>query len=96
MFATGRLANKLSRPGIAFRSLPVTSRIALGVLIVVVLGAVFAPLFTQDPLTTGTPVQAPGGAHWFGTDRAAATSSPGSCTAPATRWSSASARPPWR
>ncbi|WP_329588260.1 dipeptide/oligopeptide/nickel ABC transporter permease/ATP-binding protein [Streptomyces sp. NBC_01362] len=70
MFATGRLANKLSRPGIAFRSLPVTSRIALGVLIVVVLGAVLAPLFTQDPLTTGTPVQAPGGAHWFGTDRA--------------------------
>ncbi|MCT2545521.1 MULTISPECIES: dipeptide/oligopeptide/nickel ABC transporter permease/ATP-binding protein [Streptomyces] len=70
MFATGRLANKLSRPGIAFRSLPVTSRIALGVLIVVVLGAVLAPLFTQDPLTTGTPVQAPSGAHWFGTDRA--------------------------
>ncbi|MFJ2373111.1 dipeptide/oligopeptide/nickel ABC transporter permease/ATP-binding protein [Streptomyces sp. NPDC087769] len=70
MFATGRLANKLSRPGIAFRSLPVTSRIALGVLIVVVLGAVLAPLFAQDPLTTGTPVQAPDGAHWFGTDRA--------------------------
>ncbi|MFJ5721227.1 dipeptide/oligopeptide/nickel ABC transporter permease/ATP-binding protein [Streptomyces sp. NPDC093149] len=70
MFATGRLAKKLSRPGIAFRALPVTSRIALGVLIVVVLGAVLAPLFTQDPLTTGTPVQAPGAAHWFGTDRA--------------------------
>ncbi|MFE7356623.1 dipeptide/oligopeptide/nickel ABC transporter permease/ATP-binding protein [Streptomyces sp. NPDC057543] len=70
MFATGRLANKLSRPGIAFRALPVTSRIALGVLIVVILGAVLAPLFTQDPLTTGTPVQAPSGAHWFGTDRA--------------------------
>ncbi|MGW2847142.1 dipeptide/oligopeptide/nickel ABC transporter permease/ATP-binding protein [Streptomyces sp. NPDC001108] len=70
MFATGRLATKLSRPGIAFRALPVTSRIALGVLIVVVLGAVFAPLLTQDPLTTGTPVQAPGAEHWFGTDRA--------------------------
>ncbi|MEV7853267.1 dipeptide/oligopeptide/nickel ABC transporter permease/ATP-binding protein [Streptomyces sp. NPDC088183] len=70
MFATGRLANKLSRPGLAFRALPVTSRIALGVLIVVVLGAVLAPLFTQNPLTTGTPVQAPSGAHWFGTDRA--------------------------
>ncbi|MFF1910793.1 dipeptide/oligopeptide/nickel ABC transporter permease/ATP-binding protein [Streptomyces sp. NPDC058239] len=70
MFSTGRLANRLSRPGIAFRALPVTSRIALGVLIVVVLGAVLAPLFTQDPLTTGTPVQAPGGTHWFGTDRA--------------------------
>ncbi|WP_406384785.1 dipeptide/oligopeptide/nickel ABC transporter permease/ATP-binding protein [Streptomyces sp. NBC_01618] len=70
MFATGRLANKLSRPGIAFRALPVTSRIALGVLVVVILGAVLAPLFTQNPLTTGTPVQAPSGAHWFGTDRA--------------------------
>ncbi|MEV8456768.1 dipeptide/oligopeptide/nickel ABC transporter permease/ATP-binding protein [Streptomyces sp. NPDC052095] len=70
MFATGRLATKLSRPGIAFRALPVTSRIALGVLIVVVLGAVLAPLVTQNPLTTGTPVQAPSAEHWFGTDRA--------------------------
>lgn len=70
MFATGRLAKKLSRPGIAFRALPVTSRIALGVLVVVILGAVLGPLLTQDPLTTGTPVQAPGADHWFGTDRA--------------------------
>ncbi|WP_031086661.1 dipeptide/oligopeptide/nickel ABC transporter permease/ATP-binding protein [Streptomyces sp. NRRL WC-3549] len=70
MFATGRLAKKLSRPGIAFRALPVTSRVALGVLVVVILGAVLAPLLTQDPLTTGTPVQAPSGDHWFGTDRA--------------------------
>ncbi|MGW2282104.1 dipeptide/oligopeptide/nickel ABC transporter permease/ATP-binding protein [Streptomyces sp. NPDC001770] len=70
MFTTGRLAKKLSRPGIAFRSLPVASRIALAVLVVVVLGAVLAPFLTQDPLTTGTPVQAPGGRHWFGTDRA--------------------------
>lgn len=70
MFATGTLAKKLSRPGIAFRALPVTSRIALGVLIAVVLAALFAPLLTQDPLTTGTPVQSPGGDHWFGTDRA--------------------------
>ncbi|TRV79729.1 dipeptide/oligopeptide/nickel ABC transporter permease/ATP-binding protein [Streptomyces sp. 130] len=70
MFATSRLTTKLSRPGIAFRALPVTSRIALGVLILVVLGAVLAPLLTQNPLTTGTPVQAPSGDHWFGTDRA--------------------------
>ncbi|MFE0030086.1 dipeptide/oligopeptide/nickel ABC transporter permease/ATP-binding protein [[Kitasatospora] papulosa] len=70
MFATGRLATTLSRPGIAFRALPVTSRVALGVLILVVLGAVLAPLLTQDPLTTGTPVQAPSANHWFGTDRA--------------------------
>ncbi|MEU9495206.1 dipeptide/oligopeptide/nickel ABC transporter permease/ATP-binding protein [Streptomyces sp. NPDC048215] len=70
MFATGRLATILSRPGIAFRALPVTSRVALGVLIFVVLGAVLAPLLTQDPLTTGTPVQGPSADHWFGTDRA--------------------------
>ncbi|MGZ2355878.1 dipeptide/oligopeptide/nickel ABC transporter permease/ATP-binding protein [Streptomyces sp. 372A] len=70
MFATSRLTTKLSRPGIAFRALPVTSRIALGVLLLVVLGAVLAPLLTQNPLTTGTPVQAPSGDHWFGTDRA--------------------------
>ncbi|MEU5716874.1 dipeptide/oligopeptide/nickel ABC transporter permease/ATP-binding protein [Streptomyces sp. NPDC020403] len=70
MFATGRLATTLSRPGIAFRALPATSRVALGVLVVVILGAVFAPLLTQDPLTTGTPVQGPSGDHWFGTDRA--------------------------
>ncbi|MGW6271475.1 dipeptide/oligopeptide/nickel ABC transporter permease/ATP-binding protein [Streptomyces sp. NPDC055060] len=70
MFATGHLAKKLSRPGIAFRALPLTSRVALGILTAVVLAAVFAPLLTQDPLTTGTPVQPPGGAHWFGTDRA--------------------------
>ncbi|MFH9240842.1 dipeptide/oligopeptide/nickel ABC transporter permease/ATP-binding protein [Streptomyces anulatus] len=70
MFATGRLATKLSRPGIAFRALPVTSRVALGVLVVVILGAVLAPLLTQDPLTTGTPVQPPSADHWFGTDRA--------------------------
>ncbi|MEV5605227.1 dipeptide/oligopeptide/nickel ABC transporter permease/ATP-binding protein [Streptomyces sp. NPDC052299] len=70
MFATSRLTTKLSRPGIAFRALPVTSRIALGVLVLVVLGAVLAPLLTQNPLTTGTPVQAPSGDHWFGTDRA--------------------------
>ncbi|MGW8889033.1 dipeptide/oligopeptide/nickel ABC transporter permease/ATP-binding protein [Streptomyces sp. NPDC055749] len=70
MFTTGRLATKLSRPGIAFRALPVTSRIALGVLLVVLFGALLAPLLTQNPLTTGTPVQAPSADHWFGTDRA--------------------------
>ena len=70
MFATGTLTKKLSRPGIAFRALPLTSRVALGVLVVVILAAVFAPLLTQDPLTTGTPVLSPDGDHWFGTDRA--------------------------
>lgn len=67
---TSRLVKKLSRPGIRFRTLPVSSRFALGTLLVIVLGALFAPLFTQDPLTTGTPILPPGSEHWFGTDRA--------------------------
>jgi len=69
MFAPRSLAERL-RPGTRLRRLPVTSRIALGVLLVVVLGALFAPLLTQDPLATGTPASAPGAGHWFGTDRA--------------------------
>ncbi|MFK3732268.1 dipeptide/oligopeptide/nickel ABC transporter permease/ATP-binding protein [Streptomyces sp. NPDC088090] len=66
---TGRLAQRLSRPGIGFRSLPVTSRIAVGILLLVAAAAVLAPLIATDPLTTGAPVQAPGAEHWFGTDR---------------------------
>jgi len=65
-----RLADRLSRPGIAFRSLPVSSRLALGLLILVVLAAVFAPfLAPHDPLATGVPAQHPSGSHPFGTDR---------------------------
>ncbi|MFF0669467.1 dipeptide/oligopeptide/nickel ABC transporter permease/ATP-binding protein [Streptomyces tendae] len=70
MFAPRSLAGHLARPGTRLRRLPVPSRIALGILLVVVLGAVFAPLLTQDPLATGIPAQAPGADHWFGTDRA--------------------------
>ncbi|MFJ6561304.1 dipeptide/oligopeptide/nickel ABC transporter permease/ATP-binding protein [Streptomyces sp. NPDC091412] len=69
MFPRSGLVTRLSRPGIRFRALPLSSRLALGVLGIVVLAAVFAPLIAADPLATGTPVQAPGGAHWFGTDR---------------------------
>ncbi len=70
MFAPRSLAGRLARPGTRLRRLPLSSRIALGVLLVVVLGAVFAPLLTQDPLATGVPARAPGADHWFGTDRA--------------------------
>ncbi|MFF7780515.1 dipeptide/oligopeptide/nickel ABC transporter permease/ATP-binding protein [Streptomyces tanashiensis] len=66
---TGRLAQRLSRPGIRLRALPPTSRAALGILLLVAAAAVLAPLIAADPLATGTPVQAPGGEHWFGTDR---------------------------
>ncbi|MCL7364220.1 dipeptide/oligopeptide/nickel ABC transporter permease/ATP-binding protein [Streptomyces ardesiacus] len=70
MFAPRSLAGRLARPGTRLRRLPLPSRIALGILLVVVLGAVFAPLLTQDPLATGIPARAPGADHWFGTDRA--------------------------
>ncbi|QLJ02675.1 dipeptide/oligopeptide/nickel ABC transporter permease/ATP-binding protein [Streptomyces sp. NEAU-sy36] len=69
MFAPRSLAERLA-PGARLRRLPMPSRIALAVLLLVVLGAILAPLLTQDPLTTGTPAQAPGAGHWFGTDRA--------------------------
>ncbi|MCX5039423.1 MULTISPECIES: dipeptide/oligopeptide/nickel ABC transporter permease/ATP-binding protein [Streptomyces] len=70
MFAPRSLAGRLARPGTRLRRLPLPSRIAFGILLVVVLGAVFAPLLTQDPLATGIPARAPGADHWFGTDRA--------------------------
>ncbi|MEU0915324.1 dipeptide/oligopeptide/nickel ABC transporter permease/ATP-binding protein [Streptomyces althioticus] len=69
MFAPRSLAERL-RPGTRLRRLPLPSRIAFGVLLVVVLGALFAPVLTQDPLATGVPAQPPGADHWFGTDRA--------------------------
>ncbi|MFJ4513565.1 dipeptide/oligopeptide/nickel ABC transporter permease/ATP-binding protein [Streptomyces sp. NPDC088816] len=69
MFPRSGLVRRLSRPGIRFRALPSSSRLALSVLAVVILAAVFAPLIAADPLATGVPVQPPSGAHWFGTDR---------------------------
>ena len=65
-----RLTERLSRPGMRLRALPIGAKISLAFVLVVVLAAVFAPLVaTQDPLATGAPVQPPGGEHWFGTDR---------------------------
>ncbi|TDD71749.1 dipeptide/oligopeptide/nickel ABC transporter permease/ATP-binding protein [Actinomadura darangshiensis] len=52
------------------RRLRPASRIALGVLLVIVVAALAAPLIARhDPLTTGIASQAPSGEHWFGTDR---------------------------
>ena len=51
-------------------TLPLPSKIALGLLVLLALAAVAAPLASpHDPLSTGVPVQAPSGEHWFGTDR---------------------------
>ena len=60
-----------SRPGFrlpAIQSLPITSKIALGVIALVAAMAVFAPLLGVDPLASGTPVLPPGPGHPFGTD----------------------------
>ncbi|MFW6640256.1 dipeptide/oligopeptide/nickel ABC transporter permease/ATP-binding protein [Nocardiopsis algeriensis] len=45
------------------------AKCALVVMLAICALAVTAPLFVQDPLATGTPVQPPGPDHWFGTDR---------------------------
>ncbi|QKG21027.1 dipeptide/oligopeptide/nickel ABC transporter permease/ATP-binding protein [Actinomadura verrucosospora] len=53
-----------------WRRLRPASRIALGVLLVIVVAALAAPLIARhDPLTTGIAGQGPSGGHWFGTDR---------------------------
>ena len=63
------LTERLSEPGLRLRALPLSSKVALGVLALVVLLALFAPLIAQfDPLASGTPALPPDGVHWFGTD----------------------------
>ncbi|MGO4582926.1 dipeptide/oligopeptide/nickel ABC transporter permease/ATP-binding protein [Arthrobacter sp. 2RAF6] len=65
-----KLAERLSAPGVRFKSLPWGSRFALLFLVVIVLAAIFAPLIApHDPLETFIPAQAPDGDHFFGTDR---------------------------
>ncbi|MER5182156.1 dipeptide/oligopeptide/nickel ABC transporter permease/ATP-binding protein [Streptomyces sp. NPDC002896] len=74
----GRLAERLSRPGIrlrGFRALPVVSRIAVVVIGVVVLMALLAPLIApHDPLDQAPLIDrghgegAPSGEHWMGQD----------------------------
>ncbi|MGW7274953.1 dipeptide/oligopeptide/nickel ABC transporter permease/ATP-binding protein [Streptomyces sp. NPDC054864] len=69
------LAERLSRPGVRLRSLrrlPVLSRIAVAVVGVVVLVALFAPLLApHDPLDQQPQVDGtghPSGDHWMGQD----------------------------
>ncbi|WP_367041745.1 dipeptide/oligopeptide/nickel ABC transporter permease/ATP-binding protein [Streptomyces sp. Je 1-332] len=69
------LAERLSRPGVRLRSLrrlPVLSRIAVAVVGVVVLVALFAPLIApHDPLDQQPQVDGtghPSGDHWMGQD----------------------------
>ena len=64
------LADRLSRPGLAFKALPLGSKAVLLFLAIVALAALFAPwLAPHDPLATGIPAQAPSATNPFGTDR---------------------------
>ena len=64
------LADRLSRPGLALKALPIGSKLSLAFLALIALAAVFAPLLApHDPLATGIPAQSPGAGHPFGTDR---------------------------
>ncbi|MEV4467244.1 dipeptide/oligopeptide/nickel ABC transporter permease/ATP-binding protein [Micromonospora echinofusca] len=66
------LTARLSRPGIAFRRLTVTSRIALGFVLLIVLVGIFAPLLIRhDPAQAGLgpALTGPNGEHWFGLDK---------------------------
>lgn len=70
-----QLTQKLSVPGMSLaglRHLPMTSKIALALVVLVALMAVFAPVLSPfDPLATGLTrgPAAPDATHWFGTDR---------------------------
>ncbi|MDJ0354807.1 dipeptide/oligopeptide/nickel ABC transporter permease/ATP-binding protein [Paenarthrobacter sp. PH39-S1] len=65
-----KLAERLSAPGLRFKALALSSKIALLFLIFIILMAIFAPVIApQDPLATGIPAQAPSADNWFGTDR---------------------------
>lgn len=66
---TQKLENKAGARFTGLKNLPLKSKISMVVLGFVVLAAVFAPLIApHDPLSTGTPIQAPSGEHLFGTD----------------------------
>ncbi|MYW04885.1 ABC transporter permease, partial [Streptomyces sp. SID3343] len=71
MMMRQELVGRLSRPGIRWRRLSVTSRICLGALALLCLAALLGPwIAPHDPLASGIPAQGPSGEHWFGTDRA--------------------------
>jgi len=65
-----KLAERLSAPGIRFKALPWSSRLALVFLVAITLAAVFAPAIApHDPLESFIPATPPGGENLFGTDR---------------------------
>lgn len=65
-----KLAERLSAPGLRFKALPWSSRLALAFLVLIALASVLAPVLApHDPLETFIPATAPGAEHFFGTDR---------------------------
>ena len=65
-----KLAERLSAPGLRFKSLPWSSRFALVFLVAIIAAAILAPVLApHDPLESFIPASAPGGEHLFGTDR---------------------------
>jgi peptide/nickel transport system permease protein len=65
-----KLAERLSAPGLRFKALPWSSRLALAFLVVIAFAAIFAPVLApHDPLETFIPATPPGAEHFFGTDR---------------------------
>ncbi|MFW0111433.1 dipeptide/oligopeptide/nickel ABC transporter permease/ATP-binding protein [Rothia sp. CCM 9417] len=65
------LAERLSAPGIRFKALPASSKLALTFIALIALVALLAPwLAPHDPLaSTGAPIGAPNSEYLFGTDR---------------------------
>jgi peptide/nickel transport system permease protein len=69
-FSRHGLSERLSRPGVRFKRLNTPSWLALAVLVVLVVVAVFgAFIATQNPDALSTDSGGPSGAHWFGTDK---------------------------
>ncbi|QWT24730.1 dipeptide/oligopeptide/nickel ABC transporter permease/ATP-binding protein [Subtercola sp. PAMC28395] len=65
-----RFMLRLQALGLRIRAMPLGSKIALVFFAIVVIVAVFAPVFAMhDPLESGIPAQPPSPDHWFGTDR---------------------------
>lgn len=66
---TEKLENRAGGRFHGLKALPLASKIALGVIAIVVLAAIFAPLISPySPLQSGVPVQPPSSEHLFGTD----------------------------
>ncbi|MET8307203.1 dipeptide/oligopeptide/nickel ABC transporter permease/ATP-binding protein [Micromonospora sp. NPDC005173] len=66
------LVARLSRPGVAFKRLGLTARLALGFVLLIVLVGIFAPILVRhDPTQTGLgpALTGPNGDFWFGLDK---------------------------